>query len=108
MSYARPGGNITGVGDMFGDLTAKSLEILHRVLLDAKVVAVLMSANPTHARLYEVARNGAQIIGLSKAPFVAATPADLDEVFLEIKRANARRFMSWQTLTGLEFLSWPH
>ena len=88
VSYARPGGNKTGVGNMFGDLTAKSLEILHRVLPDAKMVAVLMSANPTHARLYEVARHGAQIIGLSTAPFVAATPADLDEVFLEIKRAK--------------------
>lgn len=88
VSYARPGGNITGVANMFGDLTAKSLEILHRVLPDAKMVAVLMSANPTHAQLYEVARNGAQIIGLSTAPFVATTPAHLDGVFLEIKRAK--------------------
>jgi putative tryptophan/tyrosine transport system substrate-binding protein len=87
-SFARPGGNITGVANMFGDLTAKSLEILHRVLPDAKLVAVLMSANPTHAQLYEVASNAARLIGLSTAPFVAATPADLDRVFLEIKQAK--------------------
>jgi putative ABC transport system substrate-binding protein len=87
-SFAHPGGNITGVANMFGDLTAKSLEILHRVLPDAKMVAVLMSANPTHAQLYEVASNGARMIGLSTAPFVAATPADLDRVFLEIKQAK--------------------
>jgi putative ABC transport system substrate-binding protein len=73
---------------MFGDLTAKSLEILHRVLPDAKTVAVLMSANPTHAQLYEVASNGARMIGLSAVPFVAATPADLDRAFLEIKQAR--------------------
>jgi putative ABC transport system substrate-binding protein len=87
-SFAHPGGNITGVVNMFGDLTAKSLEILHRVLPDAKLIAILMSANPTHAQLYEVASNGARIIGLSTAPFVAATPADLDHVFLEIKQAK--------------------
>jgi putative ABC transport system substrate-binding protein len=87
-SFARPGGNITGVANMFGDLTAKTLEILRRVLPDAKLIAVLMSANPTHAKLYEVARKGAEIIGLSTAPFVAGTPADLDGVFLAIKQAK--------------------
>jgi putative ABC transport system substrate-binding protein len=87
-SFARPGKNITGVANMFGDLTAKSLEILHRVLPDAKAVAVLMSSNPTHAHLYEVARNGARMIGLSTVPFVAATSSDLDRIFLEIKEAK--------------------
>jgi putative ABC transport system substrate-binding protein len=87
-SFARPGGNITGVANMFGDLTAKSLEILQRVLPNAKLVAVLMSANPTHAHLYEVARDGARAIGLSTVPVVAATPTDLDRAFLEIKQAK--------------------
>jgi putative tryptophan/tyrosine transport system substrate-binding protein len=87
-SFARPGRNITGVANMFGDLTAKSLEILHRVLPDAKTVAVLMSANPTHARLYDVASNGARMVGMSTLPFVAATPADLDRAFSEIKQAR--------------------
>lgn len=45
-SLARPGGNITGVANMFGDLTA--IEVLRRVLPDAKSIAVLISANPTH------------------------------------------------------------
>ena len=87
-TFARPGRNITGVANMFGDLTAKSLEILHRVLPDAKAIAVLMSANPTHAQLYEVANKGARAIGMSTLPFVAATPTDLDRVFAEIKRAG--------------------
>jgi putative tryptophan/tyrosine transport system substrate-binding protein len=47
-----------------------------------------MSANPTHAQLYEVASKGARMIGLSTVPFVAATPADLERVFLEIKQAK--------------------
>lgn len=87
-SFARPGGNITGVANMFGDLTAKSFDFLHRVLPNAKTVAVLMSANPTHAKLYEVASKGARAIGMSTLPFIAATPTDLDRVFAEIKQAR--------------------
>ena len=85
-SFAHPGGNITGVANMFGDLTAKSLEILHSVLPNAKTIAILMSVNPTHAQLYDVASVGARAIGLSTVPFVAATPADLDRTFQEIKQ----------------------
>jgi putative ABC transport system substrate-binding protein len=87
-SFARPGGNITGFANMFGDLTAKSLEILHLVVPNAKTIAVLMSSNPTHARLFEVARTGAQSISLTALPFVAPTPADLDRAFLEMKQAG--------------------
>jgi putative tryptophan/tyrosine transport system substrate-binding protein len=87
-SFARPGRNITGVANMFGDLTAKSLELLHRVLPDAKRIGVLMSANPTHAQLYEVASAGARTIGMSTLAFTAAAPTDLDRVFAEIKLAR--------------------
>lgn len=52
-SFSRPGGNITGVANMYGDLTAKSLEVLHTIVPDAKTVAVLMSSNPTHPKLYD-------------------------------------------------------
>ena len=85
-SFAHPGGNITGVANMFADLTAKSLEVLHGVLPNAKTVAVLMSVNPTHAQLYEVASAGAKAIGLSTVPFVAATPTHLERTFQEIKQ----------------------
>ena len=41
-SFAHPGGNITGIANMFGDMTAKSVEILHEALPNAKKIAVLM------------------------------------------------------------------
>ncbi len=87
-SFAHPGGNITGFANMFGDLTAKSLEILHLVVPHARTVAVLMSSNPTHAGLFEVARTGAQRLGLTAVPFVAPTPADLARAFVETRKAN--------------------
>jgi putative ABC transport system substrate-binding protein len=87
-SFAHPGGNITGSANMFGDLTAKTLEFLHLVVPNARTVAVLMSSNPTHAPLFEVARTGAQRLGLTALPFVAPTPADLERLFGEIRKAN--------------------
>jgi putative ABC transport system substrate-binding protein len=87
-SFSHPGGNITGLANMCGDLTAKSLEILHTMLPNARKIAVLMSSNPTHPPLYEVARIAAQNIGLSTIPIVAATPDDLERAFQDIKKAN--------------------
>lgn len=42
-SLAHPGGNITGMANMFGDVTGKSVELLHTILPSAKRIAVLMS-----------------------------------------------------------------
>ncbi|HEY7844105.1 MAG TPA: ABC transporter substrate-binding protein [Bradyrhizobium sp.] len=87
-SFAHPGGNITGFANMFGDLTAKSLEYLHLVVPNARTVAVLMSSNPTHAPLFEMARAGGQRLGLAALPFVAPTASDLERAFLEIQKAS--------------------
>jgi putative tryptophan/tyrosine transport system substrate-binding protein len=87
-SFARPGGNITGLANMFGDLTAKSLEVLRTIVPKARKIAVLMSSNPTHPPLYEVASNAAQAIGLSTVPIKAAAPSDLERAFEDIGKAH--------------------
>jgi putative tryptophan/tyrosine transport system substrate-binding protein len=87
-SFAHPGGNITGVANLYGDMTAKSVEILHAVLPNAKKIAVLMSSNPTHPPLYEVARTAAQSLGLTTVPVIAPTATDLDRAFQDIVAAN--------------------
>jgi putative ABC transport system substrate-binding protein len=87
-SFAHPGGNITGVANLYGDMTAKTVEILHTILPDAKKIAVLMSSNPTHPPLYEAARVAAQSLGLATVPILAPTPADLDHAFQSIVKEN--------------------
>ncbi|WOH48207.1 ABC transporter substrate-binding protein [Bradyrhizobium sp. sBnM-33] len=87
-SFARPGGNITGVANMFGDLTAKTLDFLHLVLPNAKKIGVLTSNNPTHPPLFEVAKRGAEAIGISAERFVADTPNDLEAAFKAMKFAK--------------------
>ncbi len=87
-SFSHPGGNITGLANMYGDTTAKILEVLHTILPGAKKTAVLMSSNPTHPGLFEVSKAAAQVLGLSTVPIVAATPADLDRAFQDIVNEN--------------------
>src|SRR6185312_2340362 len=47
-SLAHPGGNITGMANMYGDSLGKSIELLHGLLPAAKRLALLASSNPTH------------------------------------------------------------
>lgn len=39
-SFAHPGGNITGIASLYGDLSAKTLEILHVGLPSAKKIGI--------------------------------------------------------------------
>jgi putative ABC transport system substrate-binding protein len=87
-SFSRPGGNITGLANMYGDTTAKIIDVLQAILPDAKKIAILMSSNPTHPRLYEVSKAAAQYGGLSTIPVVAATPADLERAFQDIRNES--------------------
>lgn len=38
-SFSRPGGNITGLANMYGDTTAKIIDVLQAILPDAKKIA---------------------------------------------------------------------
>ena len=87
-SFSHPGGNLTGSAPMFGDLAAKSFDILHLVLPNARKVAILMSSNPTHARMLKSANSGAQTMGLTTVSFMARSPDDLDRTFTEIADAK--------------------
>lgn len=83
-SFARPGGNITGLANMYGDTTTKIFDVISTIIPSAKKIAILMSSNPTHPGLYEVSRAAANTIGLSTVPIVAPTPADLERAFQDI------------------------
>jgi putative ABC transport system substrate-binding protein len=87
-SLARPGGNITGMTNMFSDATAKSVEVLHTLLPSARRIAVLMSSNPIHPREYELAAAAARQLGLAVIPVTAPTPADLEQAFERMTEAH--------------------
>jgi putative ABC transport system substrate-binding protein len=87
-SFAKPGGNITGVVNMFGDTTAKTLDIIRLLFPKVKKIGVLTSNNPTHAALAEVAARAAGAIGVSAQRFVAPNPEDLDKAFADMRAAD--------------------
>ncbi|MGL3104953.1 ABC transporter substrate-binding protein [Bradyrhizobium sp. BR 1432] len=76
------------MANMYGDLTAKTLEFLHLVLPNAKKIAILTSDNPTHPPLFEVAKEGAKTIGIAEEKLGAATPDDLPAAFSAMKSAG--------------------
>ncbi|WGR73586.1 MULTISPECIES: ABC transporter substrate-binding protein [unclassified Bradyrhizobium] len=87
-SFARPGGNITGMANMIGDAVGKGVELLHTILPSAKRIAVLTSGNPTHPQQYELAETAMKALGLVAVRVPALTPSDLEPAFETMKREN--------------------
>lgn len=87
-SFTHPGGNITGVANMFGDTTTKTLDIIRSVFPNAKKIGVLISNNPSHPPLLDLAVRAAATIGILASGFVAKNPEDLENTFAQMKAAN--------------------
>jgi putative ABC transport system substrate-binding protein len=80
-SLAKPGGNITGLSTQTLDSTAKTLELLHVALPNAKRIAVLMSGNPSQEGIVKEAVVAAGALGTTIIPVTARTPDDLGDAF---------------------------
>jgi putative ABC transport system substrate-binding protein len=89
-SFTHPGGNITGVANMFGDATTKTLDIIRQVFPSAKKIGILISNNPTHPAFAEVAERAAAAAGLSATRFIAPNPEDLERAFSEMNAAGCQ------------------
>jgi len=81
-SLARPGGNLTGVNMLSGELTAKRLELLHELLPGASNINVLhypaaANAESTLKELEAAARN----LALKTRVVNASTNREIDAVF---------------------------
>jgi putative tryptophan/tyrosine transport system substrate-binding protein len=91
-SLNRPGGNVTGVSSMNGELGAKQLGLLHELMSGATRFAVL--ANPNNAMteaVVEDLRTAALAIGGQIDVFNVGTNSDIDTVFASLvqKRVDA-------------------
>lgn len=87
-SFTHPGGNITGVANMFGDTTTKTLDIVRSVFPNVKKIGVLISNNPSHPPLLDLAIRAAATMGILASGFVAKNPEDLENTFAQMKAAN--------------------
>jgi putative tryptophan/tyrosine transport system substrate-binding protein len=87
-SLADPGGNITGLHNMFGASVGKSVELLRTIVPSARRIAVLMSTNPTHPQLFELMEIAAKKLNLAVIRVVAPTPDDLEQAFDKMRQEN--------------------
>jgi putative ABC transport system substrate-binding protein len=84
----RPGGNVTGVTNLFVEVAPKRLELLHELLPTAKVMALLV--NPADRNLAQIQSrevlSAARNRGLELHVLNVRSEVDFDEVFADIKR----------------------
>jgi putative ABC transport system substrate-binding protein len=86
-SLARPGGNITGLGNSGVQLLAKHLELLKEAVPSLSRVGVLInSAFSFHVAARPVVEAAARSLGLTLIYVEVRTPEDIDGAFAEISR----------------------
>jgi putative ABC transport system substrate-binding protein len=96
-SYARPGGNVTGITLFTADLIGKRMAMLTQLLPNLRSVAVL--ANPSHPgaqRELQVSRDAAARLKLELSFYPASNPAAVDTALAEVaaKRIGALLVLS--------------
>jgi putative ABC transport system substrate-binding protein len=81
-SLNRPGGNITGVATLGGELGAKRLELIHELVPGAKLIGVLLNpANPSIDSQTRDMQAAAQILGVRLQIVHASAERDFDAAF---------------------------
>jgi len=89
-SLAQPGGNITGLLNLGGDLSPKHLEMLLTLVPKLSRVAILLnSANSAHAAVLKNFQEAAQKAGIKAVPVTAQTPQEIETAFSTMVRENA-------------------
>ena len=88
-SLARPGGNITGLSNLAGDISAKHLEMLLATMPTLARVAVLMNpANSSHAAFLKNVQYAAQKAGIKILPVEAQTLQEIERAFSTMAREH--------------------
>ncbi len=92
-SYARPGGNVTGLSNVSPELVGKCMELLKQAVPKASRVAVLWApADMTEQQakaMLKAAEVAARALAVRLQVVEARRPDDLDRAFSEMTRARA-------------------
>ena len=93
-SLARPGGNITGIGQLTAALAVKQLELLRELIPKISVVGLLSNpANPAAERRAEELQRFARTIGIELPLVDAVHEGDLDGAFARLVELRADAFL---------------
>jgi len=91
-SLSRPGGNITGVTQLTGEVAPKRVELAHELVPGAKLIGLLVNpGNPSAPALTKASQEAATVLGLQLDVVNASTEADVENAFstLAAKKVGA-------------------
>ena len=89
-SLAHPGGNITGISTISGDLGPKRLELLLGMVPKVSRVTVLVNpSSPINITALESIRAAGQKLGVRILPVEARTPSEIDSAFSLMRQQRA-------------------
>jgi putative ABC transport system substrate-binding protein len=89
-SLNRPGGNITGATFFANLLAAKRLELLHQLVPNAGVVAMLLNPKNSNVELEKnETQKAAQVLGLQLVFLQASTDREIDGAFANLAQQRA-------------------
>jgi putative ABC transport system substrate-binding protein len=89
-SYARPGGNVTGLTGLSPDVTAKRMQLLKEAVPGMSRVAVLRNpASPDRETLWSETSTAARAVGLQLHALDVTNPGQLESLFEAAVRERA-------------------
>jgi putative ABC transport system substrate-binding protein len=93
-SFARPGGNITGLTILGPELAAKRLQLLKEVVPKVSRVAFLWNpANPGTAINFESVQAGARTLGVEMQSIEVSSPTELESALTAMMKKHPDAFM---------------
>jgi putative tryptophan/tyrosine transport system substrate-binding protein len=85
-SLARPGGNVTGFGNLTVELEPKQIELLSELVPQAAVIALLVNPDNAMAEQHiRTTQEGARTKGIKLAVLKARTEAEIDAAFEQLQ-----------------------
>ena len=89
-SINRPGGNLTGISNLGVELGPKQIELMHELVPNAAVIALLINpTNPTAEVQAKELENAARILGLHAPILRASNDRDLETVSAKLLEVRA-------------------
>lgn len=88
-SYARPGGNVTGLSNLTGEMGGKLVELLKEIVPGLNRVAILRPAGPANDLFVKETEPSARALGVKLIPLVIRGPEDFEDAFRSATKERA-------------------
>jgi len=99
VSLARPGGNVTGMSGVSGEIGGKNLQLIREVVPTAGRVGVLVNVpDPFHKSFLETIQASGLILGIEIRPLMVTGPEQLDAAFSDIAKERLAAVIVQPTL----------